>query len=141
MSRIMSTADFINPKTKKTYARKDLMCVYWHHNENKEFYLLMKDSKIFSKNTKVWKKQIKQGKLQCLKENCCENTFKLNDRKFYTLTLQYLDDKGELIPITDPFALIMFGRMVTGLSYFFTNKKNRDIVFNYINKDNIECVD
>ena len=98
MARVISTADFINKQTKPIYDKKNLLCAFWVHNQQKEFHLLMKDKKLFMNTEgKMWKKQIKQKKLQVLKGNCVEITCRTNDRKFYALTLQYLDNEGKCL--------------------------------------------
>ena len=132
---VFTTDDFITDQTKPIYDKKDLLCVYWVHNQQKKFHLLMEDRKILmNTEVKIWKKQIKQKKLQVLKGNCVEITCRTNDRKFYALTIQPLDEDGELLDIRDPFALLMFGRHVTGITYFFTIKKNKDMIFEYITR-------
>ena len=84
---------------------------------------------------KSWKNAYKNKKLQILECNNCENECNVNGRKFYGMTLQFLDDKGELITeISDPFSLLVMGRMACGITYWFPIKNNRDIIYNWITK-------
>jgi hypothetical protein len=86
-------------------------------------------------DVKSWKKTYKNKKLQILEHNICENECKINGRKFYGMTLQFLnDDNDEIADITDPFSILVMGRIVTGLTYWFPIKKNRDIIYNWITK-------
>ena len=49
------------------------------------------------------------------------------------MTLQCIKD-GEPLDISDPFSPLVMGRIVNGITYWFTIKKNRDIIYEYITK-------
>ena len=81
-----------------------------------------------------WRKQYQQGILQLLPENqkshkclhpLCE------DKVFYGLCLQLKDSE-----ITDPNAVMNFGWIVNGYTYFFKSKQNRDKVLEWVKKPN-----
>ena len=117
------------------YNKKDLLCVYWMARNQQDCHLLMEDRKTFMKtDVKSWKKQYKNKELQILKSNNCENKCRFNDRTFYGMTLQCMEADGETAEITDPISLLVMGRMVNGITYWFSIKKNRDIIYEYITK-------
>lgn len=132
---ILTLKDFETNEHKKVYNKKDLLCMYWNHNEQTDCHLINSDKAYFMEgDVKSWKKTYKNNKLQILKKNNCVNECKINGRKFYGMTLQFLDDQGELLEIMDPFSQIVMGRLVTGLTYWFPIKTNRDIIYNWIKK-------
>jgi len=133
---VFKTKDFQTKLHKQVYNNKrDLLCMYWNHNAQDDCHLLNQDKQLFMKvDVKSWKKTYKNKKLQILEHNNCENECKINGRKFYGMTLQFLDDEGEVARIDDPFSILVMGRIVTGLTYWFPIKKNRDIIYNWITK-------
>jgi len=131
---LFTSETFKTKESMKVFNKKDLLCVYWVANCHKDFHLLMEDKEIFMKgDVKAWKKQFNSEQLQILESNNCENTCIFNNRTFYGMTLQWMKD-GETLEISDPFSLLVMGRMVNGITYWFTIKKNRDMIYEYITK-------
>lgn len=73
----------------------------------------------------------KDGMMNIKKCNCREYEYK--GRKYYSLTLQLYQD-GEIQAVQDPTAVMLFGWMCGGLTYFFTAKTNRDKIREYVMK-------
>lgn len=131
---LITSDTFKTKESMEVFNKKDLLCVYWVANEQRDCYLLMEDKQMFMKeDVKSWKKQFKNKQLQILQNNNCENKCQFNNRTFYGMTLQWMKD-GESLKITDPFSLMVMGRMVNGITYWFTSEINRDIIYKYITK-------
>tara|TARA_R110002126_G_scaffold22885_1_gene81144 strand:- start:1304 stop:1708 length:405 start_codon:yes stop_codon:yes gene_type:complete len=132
---IFTTDTFKTEDSMKIYNKKDLLCAYWVQSHQTECHLLMEDRKLFMQtDVKSWKKQYKIKELQIFKFNNCENKCKLNNRTFYGMTLQWLKKDGDTAIINDPFSALVMGRVVNGITYWFTIKKNRDLIYEYITK-------
>ena len=131
---LFTSNTFKTKESMEVFNKKDLLCVYWVHNHHQDCHLLMEDKEMFMKeDVKSWKKQFKNKQLQILEGNNCECECKFNNRKFYGMTLQWIKD-GEPLDISDPFSPLVMGRIVNGITYWFTIKKNRDIIYEYITK-------
>jgi len=78
----------------------------------------------------LFRKEVRKGNLIVRKENNEEYTYK--GRKFYSLVIQDTKRNGDHEPC--PIMLLVFKNMVSGFSYFFTNKENRDKMFNWLMK-------
>ena len=79
---------------------------------------------------KIWRKSILNKQLECL--DCNNFTAKLEDgTEVYCIVLQKKPlDTNPL----DSLSLLLSPAFVNGISYWFYNKTNRDIIFDYINK-------
>ena len=107
--------------------RENEICFFWHVNTEVVGY---NNSEIMRDNLKTWKQQKKQGILKIQEAN--NRTFEINGKKYYALVVQ--DTDMEKNPPIDPLAFGL-GFHVSGLVYFFKNKKNRDAIVEYLNKD------
>lgn len=76
---------------------------------------------------KMWKSHAKEGKLMMFPEN--NKDYEMDGKKLYTFVLSPKQDMG-LCPIS----LFLFGTMVSGHTYVFTKKDNRDSVYTYVKK-------
>lgn len=107
--------------------RENEICFFWHFNTEVVGY---NNSEIMRGDLKTWKQLQKQGMLTVLEAN--NRTFEINGKKYYALVVQDTDmDKN---PPIDPLAFGL-GFVVSGLVYFFKNKKNRDVIVEYLNND------
>lgn len=113
-------------------SKPDLLCVMNSVRSHTPSYLLMEDKDVFMRTeVKRWRKLALTGMMNIKECNCKEHEYK--GRKYYSLTLQtHLN--GELQEIQDPTALMLFGWMCCGLTYFFTAKTNRDKIREYVMK-------
>jgi len=84
------------------------------------------NEKEMQEQMKLWKNLAKDGKIQI--RECNNKEFELDNKKFHLLVLQTSDHEAYC-----PLALSL-GMMVSGFSYAFTNKSNRDAVYGYIKK-------
>jgi hypothetical protein len=114
----------------------DLMCVCWNQANKQPAYMLKEDYPALKGDIGKWRKSIREGKMVVQECNLTEvspnyDTEKLHT-KFHTLTLQLVDADGEVREWQDPVAMCVFGWMVDGLTYFFTDKKVRDTIANYL---------
>ena len=82
---------------------------------------------------KLWRPLAKRGFLRIRIENNQEVEF--DEKKYYSFTMQ----KGPLLPetddsygITDPIDLMVFGRLITGITYFFHSEANRNKILKYL---------
>ena len=125
--------------TDNIFAHPNLLCMFGRVRDNKPAYLLTQDQKqLVRGDAKKWRGQYREGKLILEPENqkshkclhpLCEG------KVFYGLCLQMLDEDGEVGMTTDPFALMNFGWMCNGMTYFFKSKGNRDAVMEWIKKN------
>lgn len=81
----------------------------------------MKDS------MKLWKSHAKEGKLTVFPENNKE--YEMDGKKLYTFVLSPKIDMGFC-----PISLFLFDTMVSGHTYVYTKKENRDSVYAYVKK-------
>lgn len=81
----------------------------------------MKDS------MKLWKSHAKEGKLTMFPEN--NKDYEMDGKKLYTFVLSPKIDVGFC-----PISLFLFDTMVSGHTYVFTKKENRDSVYAYVKK-------
>jgi hypothetical protein len=114
----------------------DLMAVMWNTEKRQPAFLLKEDYPALKGDIAKWRKSIREGKMVVQECNLTEvspnyDTDKLHT-KFHTLTLQFPDADGELKTCQDPVAMCVFGWMVDGLTYFFTDKKVRDMIAKYL---------
>ena len=113
-------------------SKPDLLCVFHSLRNHTPSYLLVEDKDEFMRTeVRARRKHAVRGELNIKEYNCKEHEYK--GRKYYSLTLQAHRD-GELQETPDPTALMLFGWMVSGLTYFFTAKTNRDRIREYIMK-------
>ena len=79
---------------------------------------------------KNWKQQKKNGGIEMNEKN--KNSFEINGKTYYTLTITQLDENGEHEKIGfDRFGFGM-GHVVDGIMYWFASKENRDAVVKYV---------
>jgi len=81
----------------------------------------MKDS------MKLWKSHAKEGKLTMFPENNLE--YEMDGKKLYTLVVSPKADMRFC-----PISLFLFDTMVSGHTYVYTKKENRDSVYAYVKK-------
>lgn len=106
---------------------RDDMCVYYNYTYNQ--YAVMNKSELHD-FMKQYKEKFKQGIIYILPEN--NNDCTISGKKFYSLTIQ--SPCIENMDVISCFGLDNISTWITGHSYFFTNKKNRDAVYNYFKK-------
>jgi hypothetical protein len=106
--------------------KQDAKCFTFYRHTEKLVWLETEDTHYdFGR----FKKQIKDGILCCRKYNNKEHIMN-GSSKWYSLVIQH--PTQELGP--DIAGLKIFNYAVDGVCYFFTNKKNRDAMFKWINK-------
>jgi hypothetical protein len=121
--------------TDNIFANPNLLCLFGDIRTGEPQYLLTQDHKMwFKTDVSGWREQYKQGILQLLPANqkshkclhpLCEG------KVFYGLCLQLKDSQ-----ISDPNAMMNFGWICNGYTYFFKSKQNRDKVLEWIKKPN-----
>jgi len=117
-----------------TTQRQDLMALFWAAQQRQPSYLLNEDKLAFKHQMKIWRKQARKGIINIHSHNSQENTYK--GRKYYSFTLvQHNPITKEQEELTDPLSLMLFGFMVSGLTYWMTSKENRDAIVSYVMKD------
>jgi len=79
---------------------------------------------------RLWKSQAKDGKITTYAENNKE--YDVDSKKVYSLVIS-----PKCVPQYCPLSLA-FGTMVSGWTYAFTKKENRDDVFTYVKKYCVE---
>jgi hypothetical protein len=113
----------------------DLMCVFWDRKSASPAYLLKEDYPAFKGDIANWRDSVKRGvmKVEAFNLKTLTTCYEKDHRhkKFHTLTLQMLDD-GELRQQTDPVGLMIMGFWCDGLTYYFTDKKVRDMIAKYV---------
>jgi hypothetical protein len=87
------------------------------------------NEQMIGKFFKESKNRIKAGKMRCVEEN--NKTHTLGSTKYYSMCFQ---DTSLENNIEDAGAIHVFRYFVSGSVYFFNNKKNRDKMFEYVNK-------
>jgi len=93
------------------------------------------DIETMREQMKMWRKYAKQGVIQILPYNNKEVKDDVGNT-WYILTVQnYKNDKLDESNPMCVFNLYVFGIMVSGYSYAFRKKENRDMVFSYVMKD------
>ena len=78
-------------------------------------------------NMKLWKSHAKEGKLNVFPANIRE--YEMDGKKLYTFVLSPKHDVGFC-----PISLFLFDTMVSGHTYVYTKKENRDSVYEYVKK-------
>ena len=128
-------------KKNNCFADPKLLCHFGFYKQSPQLlpcYLLHEDQKTFMLNVKAWRKQFRNKEIifmDCNQKTCgCIHPLCPKDRKFYSLCLQFIDEKGEIQDFHDPNAIMNFGWICDGLTYFFTSEKNRDTILNFIKK-------
>ena len=113
----------------RSRAKTDV-CWTWHHHKSITAVMDMRELIL---QIEVWNRD---GSMKCNPKNNRE----VSDgegRTYYCLTVQVVDDKGELDcdnnPM-NPFHLMKFGIMVSGYTYYFEKFELRDCVCEAINK-------
>ena len=87
------------------------------------------DANIMQKQAKQWKEQIKKGIVRVDKDN--NQTVEMEGKNYYVLVIQSADEDKE-DPI-DPIG-VAYGFLVEGYGYYFTSKKQRDVVYKSLTK-------
>jgi hypothetical protein len=106
--------------------KQEAKCFTFHRKLEKLNWLETEDTHL---EFAGYKKQIKNGELCCREYNNKELIMN-ETSKWYVLVIQH--PTGTLGP--DIAGIKIFRFMVDGVCYFFPNKKNRDAMFNWINK-------
>ena len=82
---------------------------------------------------RIWRKLWKQKKIKLEEFNNQEH--ELNGRKWYSLTIQPIDENGEMEECNMCVgSMELFSYHVSGMPYYFTQKINRDKIYEYITK-------
>lgn len=111
----------------------ELMCLFWHGGFGRPSYLLKEDRQVFSVEMKMWRARARKGEINIIAANCQSHEYK--GRNFYGLCLQYHEQpSGELVDVSDPLSLTLFGYLCSGITYYFTSKQNRDKIRDYVMK-------
>tara|TARA_R110002126_G_scaffold59473_1_gene155834 strand:+ start:341 stop:829 length:489 start_codon:yes stop_codon:yes gene_type:complete len=76
---------------------------------------------------KRWKELIKDGKITILEGN--NNEFDIDTKKVYTFVITPVDFETSFCPVA-----LAWGTLVSGYTYVFTKKDNRDSIFAYLKK-------
>ena len=111
---------------RKSATRKETYFTY-HNQLRTGTWGTNEDLRIEMKN---WKQQKKNGILNINEKN--KNSFEINGKTYYTLTITELDEDGEHKKIgIDRFGFGM-GHIVDGIMYWFVSEENRDAVVKYV---------
>ncbi len=102
------------------------ICMTWHHTSN-EWQWVDKD-RVY-KQVQIYKDLIKKGTVLCKDYNL--PTKELCGKKWYGLVINGNEENPISIDIG---SARLFQYMVSGLVYWFPNKKNRDSMFEWITK-------
>jgi hypothetical protein len=108
----------------KTQEKSDIGFSYNQHN--KEFCRLNKTE--ITDEFKRFKCHIKNGDMQCTSEN--KQTHTLGSSKYYSMCFKELPLNNNI----DYGSIHVFNYHIVGFVYYFNNKKNRDAMFDYVNK-------
>ena len=116
-----------------------LLCQFGNINATPQHpnYLLLEDQKGWlNADVRNWRKSVRAGRISLIPKNQREIECKVNgvSRKFYTLTMSYPDGEGGVKQCSDINAMMLFGWIVPGLTYFFPCKTNRDRVLEWMCK-------
>ena len=92
----------------------------------------LKDFSVFNKQEmneqmKLWKDLAKQGHIQLYPEN--NNEYNINKKTLYLLVITPNNQDCSICPLS-----LALGQLVTGYTYVFTKKENRDAIYNYVKK-------
>lgn len=79
---------------------------------------------------KQWKDLAKQGKLTVYEENNTEHD--IEGKKIYCLVITPVGNETSFCPMS-----LALGVLVSGYTYAFTKKENRDAIFAYIKKNSL----
>lgn len=112
--------------------RPDHLALAWHIKESDVGYLRNREVK---ENMYNWRQEAKRGEMKIQEENHNTITDK-NGMKWYVLITQYIDPNTKTYSSwNDPVYLFIHGMMVNGIAYYFREKVNRDMVYEYVMKD------
>tara|TARA_R110000823_G_scaffold241152_5_gene365907 strand:+ start:96 stop:539 length:444 start_codon:yes stop_codon:yes gene_type:complete len=133
VERMVDSPDPDCPEKGGTTQRQDLMSIFWAGQQRSPSYLLKEDQEGFKSQMKIWRGQARKGVINIQSANCQEHAYK--GRKYYGFTLQqHNPHTGEMEHLDDPLSLMMFGFMVSGLTYWMTSRENRDRIVAYVMK-------
>jgi hypothetical protein len=125
----MNGDTFNNATFKRNSNEKDLICMYWNNTLNTQMSLHAEHKAMFQGEIKRWRNLVKSKDIKfVVDEHVVESN---SGRKFYPMTFQNYDDYDN-INLHDPQAVLCFGYLIPGLTYFFPSKKIRDDVYNYV---------
>jgi hypothetical protein len=109
---------------------EDELCISWIQNK-KDFGWL--NRQILNDQMKIWRKMAKEGILKIMEYNNSET--EQNGMKLYNFIVQpYKNEEMEDCGFC-PYALLTLGIMVSGYTYSFMKKENRDAIYNYVMKN------
>jgi hypothetical protein len=112
-------------KTMGVSQHPNLLCVFWGQEQQTLSYLLKGDN--FKPQMKTWRILAKNKTLQILSCNNIEHQYK--NRNYYSFTIQPTNVDSDF---GADGTQLLFGFFCSGLSYHWTSKKNRDVVYKYI---------
>ena len=126
-------------KKENIFQKQDeLLCIFGHIKLDATMHLLKCDYKNWMRtDVKKWRQKYRKGEIELL--DCNQKSQKClhplaNGQIFHTLCLTYLDENGETSSIMDCNAMFNFGWFCDATTYFFKDKKHRDIVLEWIRK-------
>ena len=103
--------------------------IFWHQAMSNVSYLIKEDNHLWKAEMKRMRKDFKNGTLTMLEGN--NRTYKNQFGTWHSMIVQTAED--EKCP-HQPLSLLAFGTMVCGLPYYFKNKRDRDLAYNYLTK-------
>ena len=103
--------------------------IFWHQAMSNVSYLIKEDNELWKGEMKRMRKDFKNGKLKILEFN---NKTRKNQFGTWHQMIVQTSDMDECPD--SPLALLGFGYMVSGLPYYFKNKRDRDLAYNYLTK-------
>jgi len=109
---------------------KEELCISWIKAE-KGFGWLNRET--LNEQMKIWRKMAKEGSLKIMEYNNSET--EQYGRKLYNFIVQPYENEKMKDCEFCPYALMVLGIMVSGYTYSFTKKENRDAIYNYVMKD------
>ena len=103
--------------------------IFWHQAMENTTYLIKEDNHLWKCEMKRMRKDFKNGTLKM--RDCNNRTYKNQFGTWHSMIIQTTDE--DKCP-EQPLSLLGFGTMVSGLPYYFKNKRDRDTAYNYLTK-------
>jgi hypothetical protein len=108
---------------------EDELCISWIQSKRGFGWL---NRQILNDQMKIWRKMAKEGILKIMEYNNSET--EQNGMKLYNFIVQpYKNEEMEDCGFC-PYALLTLGIMVSGYTYSFMKKENRDAIYKYVMK-------
>tara|TARA_R110000751_G_scaffold127379_1_gene229464 strand:+ start:305 stop:688 length:384 start_codon:yes stop_codon:yes gene_type:complete len=127
MENKLFTKTYIQSNIKEAVDNKASI-IFWHQAMGRTTYLIKEDNQLWKEEMKRMRKDFKNGILEMIPGN--NKTFQ-NQGTWHQMVVQTTDpDKCP----NQPLSTLGFGYLVSGLPYYFKNKRDRDQAYNYLTK-------